>query len=279
MALTFTFAAFSSFRKELALHSCREQAELHLKAVLGGEDDPDPTPKRQAARRQAAYAFQVRIKRAIEVIKELRLIKQNSHDHKRRKQIPRASSTDPETRLMKMPKGEFAPAYNIQLATAGSPMRGPITIVGVIVSQLGTDKGSLLPMCSQIQKNTGLLPEILMADADHLTYKEIRQGHGKVKLLIPVPERAGGEQAAHDAPIEEWKKRMETEETKQLYRSRKAIAERANSNLVKRFGLEPLAVRGVVKVNCVVLMGVIVNNIIEHRNNWQSHFEKERLAA
>lgn len=271
-------ASFSSFRKELALQVCLEHAELHLKAVLRGEDDPAPTPRRHAARRQAACAFKVRIKRAIEVIRELRLKKQASKDHRRRKQVPRASTTDPDARLMKMPDGNIAPAYNVQLATAGSPRGGPITIIGVRVSQLGTDKGSLLPMCTEIQKNTGLLPEVLMADADHVTYGELRKAHGRVKLLLPVPESAGGEHGACDAAIKEWKDRMETNEAIQLYRSRKAIAERANSNLIKRFGLEPLLVRGVVKVKCVVLMAVIVNNVVEHKETWQHSLEKRRAA-
>jgi transposase len=272
-------ASHNSFRKELALQVCLEQAELHLKAVLRGEDDPDPTPRRHAARRQAAYSFKIRIKKAIEVIKELRLKKQVSRDPHRRKKIPRASSTDPDSRLMKMSEGNIAPAYNIQLATAGSLMGGPITIIGIMISQSGTDKGRLIPMCKEIQKNTGILPKVLMADADHVTYEEIREAHGKVELLLPIPERAGGEHGASDEAIKEWKARMETDKAIQQYRSRKAIAERANSNLLIRFGLEPLPVRGVVKVNCVVLMGAIVNNVIEHKEKWQAYFEKKRLAA
>ncbi len=35
---------------------------------------------------------------------------------------------------MKVPDGGFRPGYNIQLATAGSELGGPRTIVGVLVT-------------------------------------------------------------------------------------------------------------------------------------------------
>lgn len=44
---------------------------------------------------------------------------------------------------MKMGDGGFRPAYNVQLATDGSPMGGPRTIVGLRVTIEGTDMGSL----------------------------------------------------------------------------------------------------------------------------------------
>lgn len=272
-------ASNASFRKELALNSCKEQAELHLKAVLHGEDDPDPTPKRQLARRQAAYAFQARIKEALAVIRELRLKKSQSKDARVRNKVPRASTSDPCARLMKMPDGSTAPAYNAQLATAGSIMGGPITIVAVNVSQLGSDKGSLTPMREQIKTNTGLVPKVILADADHVSFDDIREAHEKCELIMPVPERTGGKNGATDKPIEDWKKRMETARARYLYRARKALAERANSNLVYRFGLEPLRVRGVVKVKCVILLGSIVSNLIEHRKTLELILQQKPLAA
>lgn len=272
-------ASKNSFRKELALRSCKEQAELHLKAVLGGDDDPDPTPKRQAARRQAAYTFQARIKQAIAVIGALRLKNRQNKNVEQRQKIPTASTSDPDARLMKMPGGTTAPAYNVQLATAGSIMGGPITIVAVNVSQIGSDKGSLTPMREQIKATTGIVPKVILADADHVTFDDIRDAHGKCELLVPVPERTGGKNGAKDKPIEEWKNRMETPRARYLYRARKAIAERANSNLICRFGLEPLKVKGVVKVKCVMLVGAIVNNIMEHRRTLEDKLGRNLLAA
>ena len=40
---------------------------------------------------------------------------------------------------MKMADGGFRPGFNVQLATAGDPVSGPRTIVGVRVTNVGSD--------------------------------------------------------------------------------------------------------------------------------------------
>src|SRR5947209_10352021 len=62
------------------------------------------------------------------------------------KDKPRGSTTDADARVMKMGDGGFRPAYNVQMATAGSEMGGPRTIVGVRVTNVGSDMGSVTPM-------------------------------------------------------------------------------------------------------------------------------------
>ena len=51
----------------------------------------------------------------------------------------RASTTDADARVMKMADGGFCPAYNVQYGVAGSELGGPRTIVGVAVSNVGSD--------------------------------------------------------------------------------------------------------------------------------------------
>ena len=54
----------------------------------------------------------------------------------------RASTTDPEARVMKMADGRFRPAYNVQLAAGvGSQL-----VVGVAVTNAGSDFQQLAPM-------------------------------------------------------------------------------------------------------------------------------------
>jgi hypothetical protein len=57
----------------------------------------------------------------------------------------RASTTDAEARVMKMGDGGFRPAFNMQHAVAGSELGGPRTIVGVNVTNVGSDMGSPAP--------------------------------------------------------------------------------------------------------------------------------------
>ena len=58
----------------------------------------------------------------------------------------RASPTDPEARKMKMANGGFSPAYNVQLATDTKTQ----LIVGLSVSNAGSDIGKMTPMYEQV---------------------------------------------------------------------------------------------------------------------------------
>lgn len=97
-------ASAPSFRREATLLECREQAALHVKAVLA-DPDPEATEAEKLARVAAALDYQRRVEAAIVPVQALR------DDGG---QEPRASTTDADARVMKMPDGGFRPAYNIQ---------------------------------------------------------------------------------------------------------------------------------------------------------------------
>jgi hypothetical protein len=92
----------------VALAECREQAALHLKAVLAQADDPELSDGQKAARVAAALDYQKRVEAAIATVQTLAA---------EGKDKPRASTTDAEARVMKMPDGGFRPGFNVQLAT------------------------------------------------------------------------------------------------------------------------------------------------------------------
>ena len=122
-----------------------------------------------------------------------------------------ASTTDADARVMKMPDGGFRPGYNVQLATAGSPMGGPRTIVGVRV----THTGPMLARWHRCWKKSsgapGNSPEVLLADGDHADHESIRAAAARnVSLPVPLPDKSRGPLAARDEPIEAWRARMET---------------------------------------------------------------------
>jgi hypothetical protein len=135
-------ASAPSFRSYGSLLACREQAALHLKAVLAAADDPEVSATQKAAREAAARDFQERVEEAITTVQGLQ--KSRAAD-----KVARASTTDPEARVMKMADGGFRPAYNVRMATAGSAMGGPRTIVGVQVTNVGSDMGSVRPMLDE----------------------------------------------------------------------------------------------------------------------------------
>lgn len=251
-------ATAPSFRREEALSACREQAQLHLRAVLAEQDDPEATEAEKQARLEAARNYERRVEEALSAVKTLR---------EQGKDEPRASTTDAEARVMKMANGGFRPAYNVQMATAGSPLGGPRTIVGVQVTNLGSDMGSVTPMLEQIERRTAQLPKKLLADADHASHACIRRcAELGVEDLIAVPARSqkAGRQGDHDEPIEAWRARMATDEAKQTYRARPSLCALPNAHLKEHQGVTPLLVRGLGKVTCVALLAALSANLVHH---------------
>lgn len=252
-------ASAPSFRGEDSLEACREQARLHLKGVLAEADDPEVSAAEQRGREAAARDYARRVDEAIAMVQAVRA---------EGKPSPRASTTDAEARVMKMGDGGYRPAYNVQLATAGSPDGGPRTIVGVRVTNKGSDIGSITPMLEQIEARTGQLPATLLADGGHLKFDCLRwaAAHG-VNALVPLPppsKEPTSHRSAHDGPIEAWRARMQTEEAKELYRARAGLAELPNAQWKGRFGLCEFLVRGLAKVTCVALLAALTTNLLAH---------------
>jgi transposase len=245
-------ATAPSFRTYGSLLQCRQQAALHLKAVLAAAagDDPEYTAAQHLARIAAARDFQERVEAAVVTVVELQQQRKPSDSP------ARASTTDAEARVMKMGDGGFRPAYNVQYAVAGSEMGGPRTIVGN-VTNVGSDMGSLSPMAEQIKERTGHYPEVVLADANHVKYEDIQAMHAKGIAVIAAPpdnaktvEQLRAQNA--EPGVIAWRERMETDEAKKLYRARASLVELTNAHLV----------RGIEKVTSVVLLNVLASNIL-----------------
>lgn len=254
-------ATAPSFRRLESLLECREQAALHLKATLANADDPELTHGQRAAREAGARDFQRRVEEAISTVTELRKTRRPSE------KPARASTTDAEARVMKMADGGFRPAYNVCMATAGSPLGGPRTIVGVQVTNVGSDMGSVAPMLAEIERRTGQLPKTLLADANHAAHGCIRAAtEAGVEALIAVPKRSqrAGVQADLDPAVVAWRERMTTDEAKAVYRARASLCELTNAHLRSHHGVEQFLVRGFAKVTCVALLAAITSNVLQH---------------
>ena len=256
-------ATAPSFRTYGSLLQCREQAALHLKAVLAAaeSDDPEYSAAQHMARIAAARDFQRRVEAAVATVLELQEKRKPSDGP------ARASTTDAEARVMKMGDGGFRPAFNVQYAVAGSEMGGPRTIVGVTVTNVGSDMGSLSPMAEQIKQRTGRYPEAVLADANHVSHQDIQAMHEKGIPVIAAPpenakpvERLRAENA--QPGVIAWRERMETEEAKKLYRARASLVELTNAHQKDHHDLGQVLVRGLKKVTSVVLLHVLASNIL-----------------
>jgi hypothetical protein len=183
----------------------------------------------------------------------------------------RASTTDPDARVMKMGDGGFRPAYNVQFATT---CEGQV-IVGMDVVNAGSDMAQLAPMVEQVEQRLGQSAEQWLVDGGFPAHAQIDSVAGKTEVYAPVPEsrvKKGQQcnevqQDKHERKpgdseaVAQWRKRMATPEAKELYKQRAATAECVNAQARNR-GLLRMPVRGLTKVRSVVGLFVLAHNLM-----------------
>src|SRR3954463_16520191 len=167
-------AGAASFRRQGRLTAIREQmAERieQLKSDLEG-DAAASQRRKQAARLRAATEREERCRKALVRLRELEIereVRPAKRDPKDKPKAVRASTTDAEARVMKMPDGGFRPAYNVQVA--GDP--DSQVIVGVAIDTRGCDVGQLRPMLEQLQERYGQTPSWYLADGGFCRFADI----------------------------------------------------------------------------------------------------------
>jgi transposase len=253
-------AGSSSFRREPSLEKCLEEARQHVEEIK--QEKPDGTLEaRKAARR--ASAAQERVRRVERALAELPQLQNGKKAAEKPK--ARVSTTDPEARVMKMADGGFRPAYNAQFATDTKTR----VIVGVDVTNVGSDRSQMPPMLQNIQKRNGRLPGEHLVDGGFFKKEAIeeatRQG---VTVYLPLqkPKVEGVDprepKPGDSAEIAGWRQRMGTEESKEIYRERAATAETVNADLRTHRALDRLQVRTIPKVRCVILWAALAYNVL-----------------
>jgi transposase len=266
-------AGAHSFRREPSLRECLDQARQQVAALQRqlDEDDGAVSRRQQAARERAARDRHERIEEALRQREQLAQRQQQVETDKgvRRRQEPRASTTDPEARTMKMPDGGFRPGYNVEFATA----TGSGLIVGVDVVNVGSDSGQLRPMVEQIAQRYGHTPERLLADGDFATLDDIARLQTEQGVAVYAPVKKAKALTAdgidpyqakpRDPPgVAAWRVRMGTEAAQTVYRRRAATAEWVNAR-VRTWGLRQVLVRGLTKVRAVAVLYALAHNLMQ----------------
>ena len=153
-------AGASSYRRRDRLEGCLKEARAQVARLAKEREQPDPlvNQRERRARERAAKEREDRVAQALAYLPKAQAAKerqlQTLATAKREKvTLPRASSTDPDARVMKMPDGGFRPAYNVQLATDCASG----VIVGVDVVNTG-DAGQAAPREGQVVQRTGAAP-------------------------------------------------------------------------------------------------------------------------
>jgi transposase len=255
-------AGTASFHRKATLERHLQEAQeqiTRLKHEL--TDDPNRIGRRKGrARERAARERAARLQQALEQLPELEARKKPAE-----KDQARASSTDPQARVMKMADGGFRPAYNLQF-TVDCPSQA---IVAVEASTSGSDMGQLKPAIEQMHSRLGVYPQEALADggfAKHQDIEEIERDCGGCRVYVPVPEpRVPGTDPYAPGPndsdvIIRWRARMGSVEGKVIYKDRASTVECVNAHNSNR-GLVRLRVRGQSKVRSIALWFAVAQNV------------------
>ena len=256
-------AGAASFRRRPRLEAFLAEAEEQVEALRRElHDDPGATTRRQAAAQQrAATERRQRVAKALEQLPEVEAKKKAAE-----RAHARASTTDPEARVMKMADGGFRPAFNGQFATDTAAQ----VIVGVDATNLGSDQGQLAPMTEQLQGRYGQAPAEMLVDGGFAKHEDIiavaRPEVGcTVYAPVPAPRDPTRDpyqpRPGDPEVIAEWRQRMGTEAAKTIYKERAATAECVNA-IARNRGLGQFLVRGLAKVKAMLLWFALAHNLM-----------------
>ncbi len=265
-------AGAGSFRREATLDRQLALAQAVVEE-LKRETDADPGASNQrirAAKERAARERSARVQAAKAALAEIKRKRQELDDkggNGKKPKEPRASTTDPQARVMKMADAGFRPAYNVQVLSAA----GETIVAAIKVENTGSDRGLLRPMMQDWATRNGRFAQRHLVDGGFVQRRRTSSGRiAKASRsivrprnpraeLIPTSRGRGTEKA--------WWRGEPAWRAKPARRStRPAPFANASMPAGATGGLRQVSVRGIEKVRAVVLWYALTNNILEgHR--------------
>jgi transposase len=269
-------ASRPSFRDAEGLREFEAAARARV-ARLRAELDADPGSaerRRRTARERAARAVADRAAAAGRKLAELQEEKkkrEKTHPQEEaEKAESRASTTDPDARMMLTANSGFRPAYNLLVsATTGTQV-----ILGVAVSERRNDTGIAQPMMQDLADRYARMPKRLLIDTKAATQGDIvalaQHPAGAITVYTPPPsdkEDASAESVRkrtwrrrrEPIPLQDWRARMASPDGQRIYDRRRHI-ETVNAQL-KNHGLRRFILRGIENVRCEALLQAIAHNL------------------
>jgi transposase len=267
-------AGKSSFRRGGRLEELLDEARRQVETLKElAQTDPDELTKRQrGARERAAREREERLAEAARQCAELARKKQERDAGRKEKTAEaRASTTDPDARNMKFSDGGCRPGYNVQFSTDTATG----IVVGVEVTNAGTDSEQMPPMLDQIEGRYQRLPEAVLVDGGFASLDAIDATEERgCTVYAPVKDQEKQQKAGKDPFARKphdtdqtaaWRERMGAEASKLLYRLRSQTAEWVNA-LCRNRGLQQMPVRGRDKCRIVATLYAITHNLIHQGN-------------
>ena len=266
-------AGGASFRRRKTLDELERTAAARvaeLKGRLG--DSPAVDKRREAARERAARERCERIAKAQKQLaeREARREQKNAAGKGKKQGAVRASTSDPDARVMKMADGGFRPACNVQVIT--DPVSG--FIVGTALDTTGSDRGLLVKALDKIKLKYAKVPKVMLADGGYFAAADIEWAHAQVSPSSQVPvitpyvpltsNKPGiGPRAPRtdDGPgVAALCQRMQSDEGKAIYKQR-SPAELPHARL-RDAGLRQFTLRSAAKVLTQATWAALASNLI-----------------
>jgi transposase len=259
-------AGAASFRRRATLEKLQVEARQHVEQLKAQAQDPSVSARQAAAAQRAAQDRQRRIEQALAELPKVEARKAQAHGKQKRQPQPaRVSTTDPEARVMKMGDGGFRPAVNVQFAADPQSK----AIVGVAVTNQGTDHGQDQGLRQQVEQRTGQKVHEQLMDGGFVSLESLEQaGREGVTVYAPVsqPRKEGIDPYAPkpgDPPaVAAWRQRMGTAQAQAIYKERAATSELVNADVKTFRGLGRLTVRGLAKARCAALWAALAYNVL-----------------
>jgi transposase len=323
----------------------KQRIEEHLKLAkqqvkeMGDAEAEELSPRVAKARARAKREKQERLQAALQELERLQETKTKEC---------RASSTDPDSRVMKQPYGGFSPSYNVQITTDAKAG----IIVGVTTTQAMNDSDQLVGAVERFNQRFSRHPLQVVVDGAYTNRANVEAMHAlNVDLIAAVPAklkaRIGNPQPTltaefqaqrfdynesadcytcpagktlrltkkqirrgsieysyraeaaecqrcafrdlgcpksktgrwivrteHSSVVKTFLRKMETEEAKEIYRTRSQVAEFPNCWIKAKIGLRQFRLRGIAKVQIESVWVSLTYNI----QQWLRLCWKSRLA-
>jgi transposase len=279
-------AGRGSMSKRKRLESI-EQAVAERVAELKSELDTDPAEPERRCKRRALQAAEERARRVKQAQQKLAELEQEKAERAKthpteeaKKGEPKVSVSDPDARLMRLPDGAAAPAWNVQVATANG------FIVEIDPTDRRQDSGTAPGLVEKVAERCGRAPQRLLADSTAMTQDDIvklAEQHPDLTVYSPPPSERPNVTAKtlhtrrwrrrHEPPpVMAWRARMASEEGQEVYRRRK-LTERAHG-IIKTRGMTRFLVHGREKVRSVCLLQALALNL-----SWANTLRRRTAAA
>ena len=156
-------ASSKTFREDERLREHLEAAQKQVAAMGDPNQEPNEQSKSEARKAAAARDRRERIEQALNEAEKLPIKK------RKKSKKPKASTTDPDARMMKHGHGGILPSFNLQMSVDSEAKM----IIDVDATNAVNDSEQLVPAMERLEQTFGRKPNQVIADGDYTNYKSV----------------------------------------------------------------------------------------------------------